>query len=46
MIELDEVMKAARKDTKRLQWIEVVMEQEDAPELLKKLAKIFAKQNS
>ncbi|MEI5991920.1 hypothetical protein A5881_003459 [Enterococcus termitis] len=46
MMELDEVMKAARKDTKRLQWIEVVMEQEDAPELLKKLAKIFAKQNS
>lgn len=45
-IELDEVMKTARKDTKRLQWIEVVMDQEDAPELLKKLAKIFAKQNS
>ncbi|ALS00284.1 indole-3-pyruvate decarboxylase [Enterococcus silesiacus] len=45
-IELDEVMKTARKDTQRLQWIEVVMDQEDAPELLKKLAKIFAKQNS
>ncbi|EOL45910.1 alpha-keto acid decarboxylase family protein [Enterococcus caccae] len=45
-IELDEVMKTARKDTKRLQWIEVVMAQDDAPELLKKLAKIFAKQNS
>ncbi|MBO0440119.1 alpha-keto acid decarboxylase family protein [Candidatus Enterococcus ikei] len=45
-VELDEAMKAARKDTTRLQWIEVVMDQEDAPELLKKLAKNFAKQNS
>lgn len=45
-IELDGAMEAAREDTKRLQWIEVVMDQEDAPELLKKLAKIFAKQNS
>ncbi|MGX7244215.1 alpha-keto acid decarboxylase family protein [Enterococcus quebecensis] len=45
-IELDNAMKAARKDTQRLQWIEVVMDQEDAPDLLKKLAKNFAKQNS
>ncbi|MGM0217786.1 alpha-keto acid decarboxylase family protein [Enterococcus sp. AZ126] len=45
-MELDQVMKVARKDTRRLQWIEVVMDQEDAPELLKKLAKVFAKQNS
>lgn len=45
-VELAEVMRTARKDTERLQWIEVVMDQEDVPELLKKLAKIFAKQNS
>lgn len=45
-VELAEVMKTARKDPTRLQWIEVVMDQEDAPEPLKKLAKIFAKQNS
>ncbi|WYJ85128.1 hypothetical protein A5866_000186 [Enterococcus sp. 12C11_DIV0727] len=45
-IELDEVMKTARNDTERMQWIEVVMDQEDAPELLKKLGKIFAKQNA
>lgn len=44
--ELAELMKTARKDTERLQWIEVVMDQEDAPLLLQKLAKIFAKQNS
>lgn len=45
-IELDKAMKAARQDNTRLQWIEVVMDQEDSPLLLKKLAKIFAKQNS
>ncbi|MBO0472523.1 alpha-keto acid decarboxylase family protein [Enterococcus ureasiticus] len=45
-VELNDAMTSARKDTERLQWIEVVMDQEDAPELLKKLAKIFAKQNS
>lgn len=45
-LELDEVMKTARNDTERMQWIEVVMDQEDAPELLKKLGKIFAKQNA
>lgn len=45
-IELVDVMKSARQDTERLQWIEVVMNQEDVPELLKKLAKTFAKQNS
>ncbi|MEI5992816.1 hypothetical protein A5880_000355 [Enterococcus sp. 4G2_DIV0659] len=44
--ELEQAMQMAKKDTKRLQWLEVVMDQEDAPELLKKLAKIFAKQNS
>lgn len=45
-IELDDAMTRARTDVDRLQWIEVVMDQNDAPVLLKKLAKIFAKQNS
>lgn len=44
--ELARALKAARIDTDRLQWIEVVMDQTDAPELLVKLGKIFAKQNS
>lgn len=44
--ELAEAVNIARNDPKRLQWIEVVMTQDDAPELLKKLAKIFAKQNT
>ena len=45
-VELANALKAARLDNNRLQWIEVVMDQTDAPELLMKLGKIFAKQNS
>ncbi|MBM7688051.1 indole-3-pyruvate decarboxylase [Enterococcus ureilyticus] len=44
--ELNKAMTAARQDNTRLQWIEVIMDQDDAPVLLKKLAKIFAQQNS
>jgi TPP-dependent 2-oxoacid decarboxylase len=44
--DLNEALIAARKETEKLQWIEVILDQKDAPELLKKLAKIFAKQNS
>lgn len=45
-LELAKAIQEARLDTNRLQWIEVVMEQTDAPELLGKLGKIFAQQNS
>lgn len=44
--ELDKAMTSARQDNTRLQWIEVIMDQDDVPVLLKKLAKIFAQQNS
>ncbi|MGX7417986.1 alpha-keto acid decarboxylase family protein [Carnobacterium gallinarum] len=44
--ELATAMRKARLDSKRLQWIEVVMNQKDAPDLLVQMGKIFAKQNS
>ena len=44
--ELAEALVTAQADTTRLQWIEVVMDQTDAPELLKEMGRIFAKQNT
>lgn len=39
------VMKEAQADVNRMYWIELVLEKEDAPKLLKQMGKLFAEQN-
>lgn len=39
------VMKEAQADINRMYWIELVLEKEDAPKLLKQMGKLFAEQN-